>query len=117
MKYRKYIWFSQILHLLLLLLHEEAYLNNRSSTRLEILRAIRFSSDIVHRHIIFLLTLLLPDKLMIIIPDNTIMQAVPMSKQVNHVNIEPEILHGNWSSYWKCNVILLLTLLLLVHHF
>ena len=31
------------------------------------------------------------------------MQAVPMSKQVNHVNIEPEILHGNWSSYWKYN--------------
>ena len=26
-----------------------------------------------------------------------------MSKQVNHVNIEPEILHGNWSSYWKYN--------------
>ena len=24
-----------------------------------------------------------------------------MSKQENHVNIEPEILHGNWSSYWK----------------
>ena len=28
-----------------------------------------------------------------------IMQAVPMSKQVNRVNIEPESLHGNWSSY------------------
>ena len=26
-----------------------------------------------------------------------------MSKQVNRVNIEPEILHGNWSSYWKYN--------------
>ena len=24
-----------------------------------------------------------------------------MSKQVNRVNIEPEIFHGNWSSYWK----------------
>ena len=38
---------------------------------------------------------------MIIGPDNTlyIMQAVPMSKQVNGVDIEPEILHGNWSSY------------------
>ena len=24
------------------------------------------------------------------------MQSVPMSKQVNRVNIEPEILHGNW---------------------
>ena len=33
-----------------------------------------------------------------IITSNT-MQAVPMSKQVNRVNIEPEILHGNWSSY------------------
>ena len=32
-----------------------------------------------------------------------IMQAVPMSKQVNRVNIEPEILYGNWSSYWKYN--------------
>ena len=36
-----------------------------------------------------------------------------MSKQVNRVNIEPEILHGNWSSYWKYNEFLL-TLLLLV---
>ena len=26
-----------------------------------------------------------------------------MSKQVNRVNIEPEILHGNWSSYLKYN--------------
>ena len=26
-----------------------------------------------------------------------------MSKQVNCVNIEPEILHRNWSSYWKYN--------------
>ena len=26
-----------------------------------------------------------------------------MSKQVNCVNIEPELLHGNWSSYWKYN--------------
>ena len=32
-----------------------------------------------------------------------------MSKQVNRVNIEPEIWHGNWSSYN-----FLLTLLLLV---
>ena len=24
-----------------------------------------------------------------------------MSKQVHRVNIEPEILHGNWSFYWK----------------
>ena len=35
-----------------------------------------------------------------------------MSKQVNRVNIEPEILQGNWSSYMKYNF--LLTLLLLV---
>ena len=28
------------------------------------------------------------------------MQAVSMSKQVN---IEHEILHGNWPSHWKCN--------------
>ena len=87
---------SQTLHLLL---HEEAYLNNRSSTRLEILRANRFSSGLVHRHIIFPLTRLLPEKLYII------MQAVPMPKQVNHVNIEPEILHGNWSSYWKYHTV------------
>ena len=34
---------------------------------------------------------------MIISPDNTLLWAVPMSKKVNRVNIEPEILHGNWS--------------------
>ena len=45
MKYR----FSQILHLHLLL-HEEAQLNNHSSTRLEILHANSFSSNLVHRH-------------------------------------------------------------------
>ena len=53
----------------------------------------RFSSELVHRHIIFPLTPLFLEKLYII------MQTVPMSKQVNCVNIEPEILHGNWSSY------------------
>ena len=40
-----------------------------------------------------------------------------MSKRVNRVNIEPEILHGNWFSYWKYTevyIISLLTLLLLV---
>ena len=40
-----------------------------------------------------------------------------MSKQVNRVNIEPQILHGNWCSYWKYNeerIYFLLTLLLLV---
>ena len=64
----------------------------------------RFSSELVHRHIIFPLTLLLLEK-----TDDyqscqyIIMQAVPMSKQVNRVNIEPEIWHGNWSSYWKYN--------------
>ena len=42
----------------------------------------------VNRHIIFPLTLLLLEKLMVISPDNT---CVPMSKQVNRVNIEPEI--------------------------
>ena len=31
------------------------------------------------------------------------MQAVSMSKQVNCINIEHEILHGNWPSHWKCN--------------
>ena len=36
-----------------------------------------------------------------------------MSKQENRVNIEPEILHENWSFYWKYNGSLL-TLLLLV---
>ena len=34
---------------------------------------------------------------MIISPDNT------LSKQVNRVNIETEISHGNWSSSWKYN--------------
>ena len=36
-----------------------------------------------------------------------------MSKQVNRVNIEPEILHGNWSSLYQ-SVISSLTLLPLV---
>ena len=30
-----------------------------------------------------------------------------MSKQVNRVNIEPEILRGNWSSYWKYKEVIL----------
>ena len=69
------------------------------------LKFCRFSSDLVHRHIIFLLTLLLLEKQMIISPDNAFMiiQAVPMSKQVNRVNVKSEILNGNWSSYWKYN--------------
>ena len=67
---------------------------HNSITVAVILHENRFSSDLVHRHKI-LLTLLLLEKL--------IMQAVPMSKQVNRVDIEPELLHGNWSSYWKYN--------------
>ena len=62
---------SQILHLLLhllLLLHEEAYLNNHGSLEPEILDLNRFSSELVHRHTIFPLTL---EKIMIISPDNT----------------------------------------------
>ena len=61
----------------------------------------RFSSELVHRHIIVSVnpfTSCITDDY-----QSIIMQAVPMSKQVNHVNIEPEILHGNWSSYWKYN--------------
>ena len=66
---------SQILHLHLLhllLLHEEAYLNNHSSLEPEILDLSRFSSELVHRHIIFPLTPLLLEKLMIIGPGNTL---------------------------------------------
>ena len=37
---------------------------------LDILHENSFSSDLVHRHIIFLLTLLFLEKLMIISPDN-----------------------------------------------
>ena len=77
--------------------------NNRSSTRLEILHVNRFSSELVHRNIIFPLTLLLLEKLMITSPDNTLMQSLHMSKEVNHINIDPEIFNGNWSSYWKYN--------------
>ena len=43
------------------------------------------------------------------------MQAVPMSKHVNCVNIELEILHGNWSSYWKYNEVKL-TSFLTIHY-
>ena len=64
----KYDFHRFILHLL----HEEAQLNNHSSTRLEILHVNRFSSELVHRHIIFPLTPLLLEKLMIIGPDNTL---------------------------------------------
>ena len=67
-----------------LLLHEEP-ITVAVYTRLKLLHENRFSSDLVHRHIIFPLTLLRLEKLMIITPDNTLMQAVPMSKQVNRV--------------------------------
>ena len=63
---------SQIILHLLLLLHEEAYLNNHSSLEPEILDLNRFSSELVHRHIIVPLTLLLLEKIMIISPDNTL---------------------------------------------
>ena len=44
-------------------------LTNYNSNELEIMHVNRFSSSLVHRHIIFPLTLLL---LMIISPDNTL---------------------------------------------
>ena len=47
------------LHLLLLLLFEEAKLTNHSTYEPEILHVNRFSSELVHRHIICSLTLLL----------------------------------------------------------
>ena len=78
---------------------ENMNLTNRTSNELETLQVSSFPSDLVHRHIIFLLTLLLLEKMTIISPD--IMQAMLMSKQVNHVNSAPEILHGNWTSSWK----------------
>ena len=80
---------------------ENTNLANRSSNELEILHVSRFPSDLVHRHIVFLLTLLLLEKMMIIISPDIIMQPMLMSKQVNHVNSGPEILHGNWTSSWK----------------
>ena len=48
---------------------KQAYLNNHSSLEPEILDLNRFSSELVHRHIIFPLTL---EKIMIISPDNTL---------------------------------------------
>ena len=60
-------------------------LTDHSSNELEILYISRFPSDLVHRHTILLLTLLLLEKKMIISPD-IIMQAMLMSKQVNAVN-------------------------------
>ena len=51
---------------------ENTNLTNPSSNELDILRVSRFPSDLVHRHIIFLLTVLLLEKIMIISPDNTL---------------------------------------------
>ena len=45
------------------------------------------------------------------------MQAMPTSKQVNHVNIEPEFLHENWSSFCKIYLLTLLFLLKLTSSF
>ena len=78
---------SQILHLLFLLLHlllhEEAYLNNHSSLEPEILDLNRFSSELVHRHILFLLTLLLLEKIGIISPYNASHVYVKTGKAYN----------------------------------
>ena len=71
MKYR----FSQnccvrLLHLHLLF--EKAKLTNYSTNEPEILHVNRFSSKLVHRHIICSLTLLLLAKQLIMGPDNTL---------------------------------------------
>ena len=50
---------------------ENTNLTNYNSNGLEILYVNRFSSELVHRHILFPLTLLLLEKLMIISPDIT----------------------------------------------
>ena len=51
---------------------ENMNLTKHNSNELDILRINRFSSELVHRHIIFPLTPLLLEKLMIIGPDNTL---------------------------------------------
>ena len=51
---------------------ENMNLTKHNSNELEILHINRFSSELVHRHIIFPLTLLLLEKLMIIGRDNTL---------------------------------------------
>ena len=51
---------------------ENTNLTNHSSNEFEILHVSRFPSDLVYRHIIFLLTLLLLEKMMIVSPDNTL---------------------------------------------
>ena len=57
-------------HVLLhLLLFEEVKLTNDSTNEPEILHVNQFSSELVHRHIIYSLTLL---KQLIMCPDNTL---------------------------------------------
>ena len=68
----KHADFLHLLHHLLLLLFENMNLTKHNSNELEILRINRFSSELVHTHIIFPLTPLLLEKLMIIGPDNTL---------------------------------------------
>ena len=55
---------------------EKAKLTNHSTYEPEILHINQFSSELVHRHIIYLLTLLLLVKQLIMGPDN---QAISMS--------------------------------------
>ena len=59
-----------VLHLLLLF--EKAKLTNHSTYEPEILLVNRFSSELVDRHIIYSLTLLLLVKQLIMGPDNTL---------------------------------------------
>ena len=63
--------------------------NLTASMNLEILHVSRFPSDLVHRHIIFLLLLENNDHYQSW--QYIVMQAMLMSKQVNR---GPEILHG-----------------------
>ena len=67
-------------------LHEEAKLTNSSTNELEILQVNKFSSWLVHRHIIISLTPLLLALLIMISPDNTLecRQQLCMSIQVNY---------------------------------
>ena len=51
---------------------EKAKLTNHSTYEPEILHVNQFSSELVHRHIIYSLTLLLLVKQLIMCPDNTL---------------------------------------------
>ena len=51
---------------------EKAKLTNHSTYESEILHVNQFSSELVHRHIIYSLTLLLLVKQLIMCPDNTL---------------------------------------------